>query len=159
MHDNFFCKSVANYDTLATMTSHELLARTLRKHRQSLTTPRRIVFAALQGQEPLTMHELVERCPGVDRATVYRTVSLFERCGIVGRLQTGWKYKLELSGDFHEHHHHATCLRCGRSFILPEDATVEQRLHELAETAGFQLTRHQLELQGYCSACQTFLKE
>jgi len=132
----------------------EKLRSTLRTHHQSLTAPRQAVFKALQGEEPLTMHELVARTSGVDRATVYRTVALFEQLGIVERLQTGWKHKLELSGDFHEHHHHATCLRCGKMFVLPEDPAIEHSLHRLAEAIGFQLERHQLELQGYCAACQ-----
>ena len=135
------------------MSSLDLLVATLKEHRQVITVPRQLVFQALQHQEPLTMRELVTRA-GVDRATVYRTVALFEQYGIVERLQTGWKYKLELSGDFHEHHHHATCLQCGKTFVLAEDPAIERSLQRLAQTAGFQLTRHQLELQGYCSQCQ-----
>lgn len=100
------------------------------------------------------MHQLVERCKSVDRASVYRCVALFERLGIIQRLQTGWKYKLELSSDFHEHHHHATCLGCGASIVLPEDAALEQRFHDMAQAHGFSVQRHQLELQGYCRSCR-----
>lgn len=125
----------------------------LRAAGQSLTQPRRTVYEALQGQEPLSMAELVARCAAVDRASVYRTVTLFEQLGIVQRLQTGWKYKLELSSDFHEHHHHATCLSCGTSIVLPEDAALEELLVSMARAKDFSIERHQLELQGYCSAC------
>lgn len=121
---------------------------------QSLTKPRQAVFAALQGQEPLTMHELITRCPDVDRASVYRTVALFEQLGVVQRLQTGWKYRLELSDDFHEHHHHATCLHCSRVVPLPEDAALEARLRELATAHCFSLQGHQIELSGFCENCQ-----
>lgn len=135
------------------------LAETLKLHGQSLTTQRQTVFAALQGQEPMTMHELVSLCTDVDRASVYRTVALFEKLGIVERLQSGWKYKLELSDAFHEHHHHATCLLCGLSFVVPEDSAIEEHLQRLASNINFQLERHQLELQGYCQACQELLKD
>ncbi len=127
---------------------------TLQSAGYSLTTARRNVFEALQNQEPQTMHQLVLRCQTVDRASVYRTVSLFEKLGILQRLQAGWKYTLELSDAFHEHHHHATCLRCGASIALPEDDELEQLLRTIAETHGFQVERHQLELQGVCAACQ-----
>ena len=134
------------------------LRQTLRTHGQSLTSARQTVFAALQHQEPLTMRELVARCPGIDRASVYRTVTLFEKLGVIERLQTGWKYRLELSGNYHEHHHHATCLRCGRSLVIQEDETVERYVASVASELGFTLTGHQLELQGYCTDCQSKAK-
>jgi len=133
------------------------LRNILKAEGSSLTAARRTVFEALLHQEPLTMHQLVERCPGIDRASAYRTVALFERVGIVQRLQTGWKYKLELADIFHDHHHHATCLRCGRTAILPEDTAVEQRLRQLAKQLGFRSSKHQVELQGYCAECQKVL--
>jgi Fur family ferric uptake transcriptional regulator len=135
------------------------LRQTLQTAGQSLTKPRQVVFKALLHQEPLTMHELVARCHQVDRASVYRGVALFEHLGIVQRLQTGWKYKVELTSPFHLHHHHVTCLICGRTVVIPEDATVEQHLRTLARNVGFQLTRHQLELQGYCTGCQALLQD
>lgn len=125
----------------------------------SLTESRLAVFRALQGTGPLTMHELIGRCKTVDRATVYRTIGLFEDIGVVQRLQTGWKYRLELSGLFHEHHHHATCLRCGISLPLPEDDQLERELVRLAREHSFHMQRHQLELQGFCGNCTTTLHE
>lgn len=100
------------------------------------------------------MRELVSRCKGVDRASVYRTVSLFEQLGILQRLQVGWKHKLELSDAFQEHHHHASCLRCGTSVELPENDELETSLRTMAEAYGFRMDRHQLELQGLCRNCQ-----
>lgn len=126
----------------------------LRTAGYSVTTARRGVFKALQGQGPLTMQELVSRCKDIDRASVYRTIALFEELGIIERLQSGWKYRLELSDTFHEHHHHATCLSCGQSIDIPEDTRLEVRLYEVADLLDFQLERHQLELQGYCKDCQ-----
>lgn len=125
----------------------------LRASGQSVTQTRQAVYAALQGQEPISMRELVERVDSVDKASVYRTVSLFEKLGIVQRLQTGWKYKLELTDEFHEHHHHATCLKCGRSFILPENVSLESEVSQLVDGTGFTIKSHQLEIQGYCQAC------
>jgi len=141
------------------MDSINLLQETLKKGGQSLTKPRKSVFQALQGQEPLAMHELVSRCSEIDRASVYRTIELYEKLGIVQRLQSGWKYKLELTDQFHTHHHHASCLVCGQSTVVPEDKIIEQHLKHLAESVGYQLERHQLELQGYCQTCQSLLKD
>lgn len=128
----------------------------LKTQAYSLTKTRRTVFAALQDREPQSMQEVVAACAGhADRASVYRTISLLERLGIVQRLQIGWKYKLELSDRFHHHHHHLTCLKCGRTFALPADDRMEQRLRQLARQQNFRMQGHQLEIQGLCQACQT----
>jgi Fur family ferric uptake transcriptional regulator len=132
----------------------EKLTATLQKHRQSLTKSRLAVFAALQDKEPQTMHEVVLACgQQIDRATVYRTITLFEKLGIVQRLQIGWKYKLELGDNFHHHHHHLTCKRCGKTIRLPEDSQLEKRLHSLAQAQNFTMQGHQLEIQGVCQSC------
>jgi len=91
------------------------------------------------------MAELIAACPGIDRASVYRTSELFEKLGILVRIPHGWKYRLELGEAFHEHHHHATCATCGASIALPEDPALETRLHELAARRHFTLTSHQIE--------------
>lgn len=119
-----------------------------------MTKPRQAVFEALQHHQSLTMSELVAACPDIDRASVYRTAEVFERLGVVVRIPTGWKYRLELGEAFHEHHHHATCSNCGASIALPEDPALEKRLHELAKRRSFTLTSHQIELNGLCEACQ-----
>ena len=132
----------------------EQLETTLRRNGYSLTKPRRVVFDALQDQEPQVMQELVARCSIVDRASIYRTVSLFEQLGIIQRLQIGWKYKLELTDTFAHHHHHASCMRCGKVIPLPEDDRLEKQLYAMAKAHNFQLQSHQLELNGLCEDCQ-----
>lgn len=127
----------------------------MKKHGQSVTKARLAVFKALQDKEPLTISEVVAACRGrADRASVYRAVALFERLGIVRRLQIGWKYKLELSDPFHNHHHHLTCIRCGKVIPLPEDNMLEERLRMLAAHNRFRMQDHQLEIQGLCENCR-----
>lgn len=131
------------------------LADSLKKAGQSLTNPRKVVFEALQNQEPQTMHRLIEAVGDqIDRASVYRTIALYERLGIVQRLQIGWKYKLELSDDFHHHHHHLTCLKCGRVIALVEDNELESKLIRLADNHKFDMQGHQLEIRGLCAECR-----
>lgn len=121
----------------------------------SLTTQRQTIFELLLSQEPLSMRELCGRAAGsMDRASVYRTISLFERLGIVRRINIGWKYRLELSDTFSEHHHHMTCLKCKR--IIPINAqALEKFIDTLASSEQFTPTEHQIEIQGYCAVCAT----
>jgi Fur family ferric uptake transcriptional regulator len=119
----------------------------------SLTQARLTVFGALEGQEPLSMHQLVERVDSIDRASVYRAIELFERLGIVQRLNTGWKYKIELTDKFSAHHHHVTCTHCGKTVAL-EESELETSIDVLARRHGFIPEAHQIEIQGICQSCQ-----
>lgn len=126
---------------------------TLKAAGYSLTTARTSVFQALVGQEPLSMQDLVVRASNVDRASVYRAVELFERISIVQRLNTGWKYRIELTDMFTAHHHHVTCTDCGATTAINED-TLERFIEQLARAHGFAPTAHQIEIQGLCATCQ-----
>lgn len=138
------------------MTSNrELLVQTLKSYGFSATKSRVLVFTALEKSEPLTMNQLIKKVgPEVNRASIYRIVSLFESLGIVQRLQIGWKYKLELSNAFQEHHHHLTCLECGEMTTFHEPKTLHALLETIAKKHAFRLQNHQLELQGICKKCQ-----
>jgi len=133
--------------------SVDLLKNSLRSAGHSLTAARQTVFTALLDKEPQSMQQLVVACPDIDRASVYRTVSLFERIGVVQRLQIGWKYKLELSDSFHRHHHHLTCQNCGKVIPFNENIGLEAALLEVSMNAGFEMRGHQLEIQGICADC------
>ena len=135
------------------MSPQENLKLMLKSAGFSVTKARLSVFGAMVGHEPLSMHELVERTGGIDRASVYRTVELFERLGVAQRLNTGWKYRLELTDKFSEHHHHLTCTNCGRTITMSEDE-LEQLIARLAGAHNFVPTAHQIEIQGLCSKCR-----
>ncbi len=135
------------------ISSVESLKALLKNSGKSVTKPRLWVFEALLGHEPISMHNLVGKARAVDRASIYRTVDLFERLGIVQRLNTGWKYKLELTDKFAEHHHHLTCTRCGRTIAMNE-SELETLIARLAAHHQFAPTSHQIEIQGLCRDCQ-----
>lgn len=119
----------------------------------SLTKARLSVFEAFLGNhEPMSMGQLVAVTPAVDRASVYRAVELFERLGVIQRITTGWKYKLELSDRFTDHHHHLTCTSCDRIITINE-YELEQFIAEVAQRAHFAPSAHQIEIQGICEDC------
>jgi Fur family ferric uptake transcriptional regulator len=137
----------------------ELFADILREYGSSSTLPRRALFELLIGKEPLSMHELVSQAENImDRASVYRTVELFEQIGIVHRINIGWKYKLELSDKFAEHHHHLTCLKCKQVIPINEDE-LEHFITKVAAAYSFQPLEHQVEIQGYCKNCRPQLAQ
>lgn len=133
---------------------YETLKSILKADGNSLTKPRKIVFDLLLNQAPQSMQVLVQRAKDkTDRATVYRTIELFERLGIARRLNIGWKYKIELSDVFSGHHHHMHCTNCGRVYDLPGNPMLETMIDTVAAKSGFAPRGHQLEVFGLCSNC------
>ncbi len=133
---------------------HDLFVEALKKGGYSSTKSRKIIFDVLIDQEPLSMNELVDKVKKrVDRASVYRTIELFEKLGIAHRLQMGWKYKLELTDTFNYHHHHISCTNCGKVIPVHEDTILESSISTLAKEYGFKATNHQIEIQGLCKDC------
>src|ERR1035438_4268926 len=104
---------------MAMDTQVSLLSKKLKDKGYSITKPRLITFEALDNsKQPLTMQDLIRRTnKKIDRASVYRTIDVFEEAGVTQRIYSGWKYKLELSDIFQEHHHHFTCTNCGQ--VIP----------------------------------------
>ena len=134
----------------------ELLKDRLKDQGYSMTAPRLAVFDALLGQEPQSMSYIIDKVgKAADRASVYRTVELYEKLGIIKRLHIGWKHKLELSDVFSHHHHHLTCTSCGKIFPLIENPEFERSIKLLALKERFLPKEHQLEIQGICEDCQT----
>lgn len=131
------------------------LYKALKSKGHSLTKVRLAVFESMQGKETQTIRELTSQCSNMaDRASVYRTIKLFERLGIVQRLQVGWKYKLELSAAFSYHHHHLHCLACGMVRAIEEDLILENAIDRIAHVQNFYPTNHLLEIRGFCTDCQ-----
>lgn len=133
-----------------------LLKDILSKNGYSLTKPRLTVFSALQGTKPKTMRELVDSLSDViDRASVYRTVALYEKLGIITRIQHGWKYRIELSDNFTPHHHHLTCNDCHKVISFEEPDNFEAMIKTISVNNNFSATNHNLEIYGQCMACKT----
>jgi Fur family transcriptional regulator, ferric uptake regulator len=149
------CRKKCYYIAMDTEAS-QLLHKVLRDNGYSITKARTLVCELLWNKEPQSMHEVARQLQGrIDRASLYRTIGLFERLGLINRVYIGWKYKIELSDIFSHHHHHISCLRCGKIKAINEETDVEALIHRLADTYGISADRHQLEIQGICKECQS----
>lgn len=119
-----------------------------------MTAARRNTFLLLDHPEPQSIRQLLTRAAGtIDRVSVYRNIELFEKLGIVRRIYIGWKYKLELSDEFTTHHHHMSCLDCGRVIDIEDEAHIDEFIQKVAAAAGFTPRQHMFEIDGYCSEC------
>lgn len=120
-----------------------------------LTDAREKTFKLLVSPEPQSISQILVRANGsVDRVSVYRNLELFEKLGIVHRIYVGWKYKLELSDMFVSHHHHLSCLDCGKITDIEDEKHIDEFIERVAAKSGFTPRRHQFEVDGYCKECK-----
>jgi len=90
----------------------------------------------------------------VSKASIYRALPLFIDCGLIREVDFSdghWHYE-HIYG--HVRHSHLRCLGCGQvlEFEEPDLKNLEE---ELAREYGYRIISHQLEVKGYCHACQT----
>ncbi len=126
------------------------------KERGLKCTPTRldIVKIFLKNHKPISADYIFNKLrENVDEATVYRTLSSFEKSGILKRvdLRTG-SVHFELNND---HHHHIVCVKCGDIEDFKENMQIEKQLQQIiGKSIKFKnITEHSLELFGLCKAC------
>ena len=131
----------------------ERCKRLLAQQGYSITRPRLAVFEVLlAAEDPLAITDIARELIDIDRVSVYRTIDLFEKVGIVQKVWSGFKSKIELSETFSPHHHHFTCTKCGNTIGLHSEK-LEADLAALESQHGFKLLQHSIELSGYCANC------
>lgn len=135
---------------------NEIFIKILKDNNLSITKPRLIVFEGLvNSASPKSMKELYNLVGNnIDRVSVYRVVALFERLGIINKIAIGFKYKIELSEVFTEHHHHISCIKCGKIIAITDDGPIENYVKDIAKKYKFSGIKHNFELNGYCPKCQ-----
>lgn len=131
----------------------------LRDHNLPITHQREVIAAAVLHADG---HLSVEDIEGVLRregthvgtATVYRTLELLRRAGLVNELDFGEGFKrYEPSGGDGQHHEHVICVECGRVVEFTSDR-IERMNMLIAEEYGFQHHHHRLAIYGVCGECQ-----
>lgn len=128
------------------------LKSTLKQAGSGTTKSRLAIFSALQSG-PISIADILKATGSqTDRATVYRTVGLFEKLGIVNRIWYGAEPLVELSEIFVQHHHHALCQNCNSAIDI-SSGELESALSNLAKTHNFLALSHTVELSGYCKNC------
>ncbi len=91
----------------------------------------------------------------IDRATVYRTIGLLKRHGLIDELDL-----MHIEGEKHYYeaktnrdHCHMACFRCG-AIMEYASSGFEKLKQEMAARSGFQIRVVRLEVGGVCKRCQ-----
>lgn len=87
-------------------------------------------------------------------ATVYRTMDLFEKIGLVSKLSmenSPARYELIIPERIW--HHHLVCLKCGQVQEI-EDRLTEDMKMKILKDKDFQVADKPMKIYGYCSRCR-----
>jgi Fe2+ or Zn2+ uptake regulation protein len=131
------------------------LERLLVSSHLRVTAARRAVFRALKtASAPLSHVEITKLCSEIDKTSVYRTIELFIRLGVVVGVSHGWKQRYELAAPYRPHHHHLYCVNCSRTEELQSEK-LEAAIRDLAGTSNFEIQEHTFEATGLCNECRS----
>lgn len=136
-----------------------LIERTLDKLKaegyKSTLARRATIEALVRARDHLTAPQVVEsvskKYPQVGRASVYRTLELMSKLGMVQISSLGGAtatYLLAGEG----HHHHVVCVRCKKTVEFDE-CVISELEKRLAKELNFQIEGHLVELYGRCPDC------
>lgn len=141
------------------------IQNSLRERGIRLTRQRRILLDLLDRSgrhlDADSLFQLAkEKDPKLNRVTVYRTLTLLKKGGLVDELDL-----LHFKGDQHyyesklkQEHAHVICLRCGKVEEFFGDSL--QRLRKQVESSlGFSIVTARTELGGHCPDCQSVLAQ
>ena len=135
------------------------LQNALRDRGIRLTRQRRVILQVMDSAEQhLDVDQILDRAkkvdPDVHLVTVYRTIDLLKRQGLIDELDL-----LHLRGDRHYYethgprdHIHVACLRCGKVREF-ESRLYEQLKEQIARDFNMKVTVSRTEVGGICNDC------
>lgn len=125
-----------------------------------MTGPRRAILCVIEtANKHLDASQILRKAqksdPSVDRSTVYRTLGLLKRQGLIDELDLmhlngeGHYYERKLGQD----HIHMACLRCGKitEFVSERFDSLKSQLEQ---ECRFRIVVARLEVGGYCTECR-----
>jgi len=112
------------------------------------------VFQNLARGNHLSAEELYDllkqRGEPISLSTIYRSVKLMSRMGILRELELAEGHKhYELNQPFPHHHHHLVCIQCNQTVEFKNDSILKQGMKQV-EKEGLQLIDCQLTIHTIC---------
>lgn len=100
------------------------------------------------------LHELLKKKKEtLSTATIYRTLPLFVRSGIIKEtIHEKGRIRYERAWGV-DHHDHLECIRCGRIIEFKDDE-IEMLQDKVCKERGFKPVEHRLAIKGYCASCR-----
>lgn len=119
------------------------------------TAQKALIWSALDAETRFVsaqdLHRSLEDAGhNVGLATVYRQLNAMSRSGRADSITIAEK-QLFRACTQNEHHHHLVCEKCGKAIEI--DPPSEDWIRKVAQSNGFEVTRHVFEVFGLCPEC------
>jgi Fur family ferric uptake transcriptional regulator len=119
------------------------------------------VFQNLNKGEHLSAEDLYQLLQSQDEkislSTIYRTLKLMARMGILRELELAEGHKhYELNQPYPYHHHHLICVRCNKTIEFKSDSILKIG-SKTTKKEGYHLLDCQLTIHAICPTCQRSL--
>jgi Fur family transcriptional regulator, ferric uptake regulator len=102
-------------------------------------------------------NELQDQGEPISLSTIYRTVKLMARMGILRELELAEGHKhYELNQPSPHHHHHLICVQCSKTIEFKSDSVLRIGT-KTAHREGYHLLDCQLSIHAICPQCQRSL--
>ena len=136
----------------------ERFRRHLRDQHLPVTRQRDLIAqTVLTSDEHLSVETIQRRLKDqgerVGTATIYRTLDVLVRSGLVRAHDFGEGFKRYEPMPQQAHHEHLICLRCGKVVEFQNDR-LERMIPIIADEHAFQHQRHRVEVYGLCRECR-----
>lgn len=93
----------------------------------------------------------------ISLSTIYRTLKLMARMGILRELELAEGHKhYEINQPYPNHHHHLICVRCNKTVEFKNDSILKTGT-KTARKEGYHLLDCQLTIHAICPSCQRSL--
>ncbi len=135
-----------------------MLNEIFERHNLRLTKPRQQVFDILRNSDvPLTVGDIAKNCKNINRASIYRTLLMFDNLNIINTITISWKNYYELAEPFISHHHHLYCINCQNAEPI-QSQELEKLIDLISKKHNFIVTKHHFELEGICEKCRHIIE-
>lgn len=135
-----------------------MLNEIFERHNLRLTKPRQQVFDILRKSDvPLTVGDIAKNCKNINRASIYRTLLMFDNLNIINTIAIGWKNYYELAEPFIPHHHHLYCINCQNAEPI-QSQELEKLIDLIGKKHNFIVAKHHFELEGICEKCRHIIE-
>ena len=138
--------------------SESSLRHTLESNGVKITRARSAILRVLSAtSEHLTVAEVYRRVRRIDRrvglASVYRTMELLARMGLVKHVHLDHRHR-HYASITADHRHHLVCTSCGLAVEF-NDCRLEALERVIARRTHFRIDGHCVEFFGQCRKCRT----
>ena len=119
------------------------------------------IFQNLPKGEHLSAEDLYYRLQElgekISLSTIYRTLKLIARMGILRELELGEDHKhYEINRPHPYHHHHLICVKCQKTIEFKSDPVLKIGV-KTAQKEGYHLLDCQMTIHAICPTCQRSL--